>query len=631
MCGIAGVVGFNRASVLETVSRMTCAQAHRGPDGEGIEVVDVGELTIGLGHRRLAILDLSPAGDQPMVHPGTGNALIFNGEIYNFQELRAELSALGELFFGHSDTEVLLCALNRWGASALQKLDGMYAFAFLDVKNGSLLLARDPLGMKPLYVAQVGDEVFFASELRALLATGRVAHTLDQGAMISMLAFGSVQQPRTIVAGVEMMQAGHYRRVDVRGFKPVLREESVFWKPPSIDRSATVEEACERLRHSMREAVRTHLMADVPVGVFLSSGIDSTIMAALAAERQPNIHTFTVGMGEGEAGDERHLAEQTAMKLGTHHRSLLVAVHEAEAMVSAWLESMDQPSMDGLNVYIISAAVREAGIKVALSGLGGDELFCGYPSFVDVPRLRWLAGFASGLPSWARPLVGACAGIGRSEVAQQKFADILESDGSLLSLYLHRRRILSDRQLADLGLRPQDHGLSERCIPTELEARFDRVADDEIAALSLMESRFYMKSTLLRDSDSFAMAHGLEIRVPMLARSVAELAYSLPGAVRMPRRTEKKYLLRAAFADILPPAVSRQAKRSFFLPMSTWMRSSLRDRCEASIKSLADDGLVDKRGANAVWQQFLQEPHSPAWSRAFSLVVLGDYLSRMKL
>jgi len=352
MCGIAGIITLREEMARRALPAMVACEKHRGPDDEGEAYLPFGEKFLGLGHRRLSILDLSAAGHQPMVHPITGDRIIYNGELYNFLPLRKELEDLGEKFVGHCDTEIMLHALARWGPEAIKRFAGMYAFAFHDVARNRLILGRDPLGIKPLYVAEIDGYVLFASELRAILASDLVPRKLDRRAVAGMLAYGAVQEPCTIVQGVRMFPAGHFQVYDASASSPASPVR--FWDFPRPRVGMTQADAVAAVRDTLNIAVRDHLVADVPVGVFLSSGLDSTIIAGLAARHTRQLRSFTVSFADQPDMSEQALADETARLFGLEQTNINITGVDAEAAAVAWLGALDQPSIDGLNVYVIS-------------------------------------------------------------------------------------------------------------------------------------------------------------------------------------------------------------------------------------------------------------------------------------
>jgi asparagine synthase (glutamine-hydrolysing) len=631
MCGIAGIIGPDPDRVRDTVRGMTRALSHRGPDDDGLEVRPFGGAWLGLGHRRLSILDLSPLGHQPMAHAATGCRITFNGEIYNFPRLRRALEAEGATFRGGSDTEVLLDGLARHGEAYAKRLEGMYAFAFFDPRGPRLVLARDPAGIKPLYVARAGDTLLFASEVRAILASGLVPRTPSPAAVAGLLAYGSVPQPLTLFEPIRMSPPGSWQVVTPVEGKPgawAAGAPHVWWAPPGPGPAPPPADAVVRTRDLLDVAVRDHLIADVPVGLFLSAGLDSAAIAGLAARHSRAVRAFTVGCADQPDFDELDLAAETAKRHGLLHTAIQVPGHEAEQAARDWLAAADQPSLDGLNVFVISRAVRAHGIKVALSGLGADELFGGYPSFREVPALRRLARAVGWMPRAARRGLAGVLTARKPAAVRHKLADMLGGAGEVATLALQRRRVLGDRQLAALGLDPARLGLSPNYLPPEAERGAPSPDGDPGWAISVIESRFYQTNVLLRDADADGMAHGLEIRVPFLDQRLLEWAHRLPGAARFPRGKPPKFLLREAVADLLHPDLLSRPKTGFTLPLRRWMVGPLRPLCEGGVDTLKASGLVRPAGADAVWRTFLADPESQNWSRALMLCVLGDYLRR---
>ncbi|MGC1272185.1 MAG: asparagine synthase (glutamine-hydrolyzing) [Planctomycetaceae bacterium] len=628
MCGIAGILTARPDLDLTAIlARMQRAIAHRGPDDAGAEVVDLpGGRRLGLGHHRLSILDLTASGHQPMAHVASGCQIVFNGEIYNFRRLRNELEHEGDAFRSGSDTEVLLAGLARHGETFLDRLEGMYAFAFFDPHRCSLLLARDPAGIKPLYHAQTSEGLVFASEVRALLATGLIPPKLDRRGVAGFLAYGAVQHPSTSFEGVASLPAGTSLTL-CAGYEtgPLTESRRRFWQFPRSNDDWTADSATATVRETLDRAVRDHLVADVPVGIFLSSGIDSTILAGLAGKHSPDVRSFTVTFDDHPDFSEKHLAAESARAFGLHHTEIPLPSDAAESAVVDWLAALDQPSIDGLNVFVISRAVNDQGMKVALSGLGADELFGGYPSFRESPRLWKLARFARPIPSGVRRGLANAATVGRSAAVRFKLQDMLEGQGTLRSSCLRRRRVLSDQQLARLGLTAGFLGLDRDFLAPDALPDLDAVERDPVRVVSQVECRSYQGNTLLRDADANGMAFGLEIRVPFLDQRLMNLVHGIPGRIRLPMGAPGKQLLRSAFPDLLRPEILFQPKRGFALPVSRWMTGSLRPVCERSLSTLSDAKIVEPDGVQAVWKAFLKEPESPMWSRAFALVVLGEF------
>lgn len=631
MCGIAGVVSGNRDQAARALSEMVRVQWHRGPDDGGESWIELSDRVLGLGHRRLAILDLSPAGHQPMVHPQTGDQLVFNGEIYNFQALRRELEAEGVAFRGHSDTEVVLHGLSRWGAAFIERLEGMFALAFYEAGARRLLLARDCLGIKPLYVARSGGSLLFASEVRALLASGMIPRMLDWRGLSAYLAYGSVPEPCTLFRGVEMFPAGCWQWFDLSRAELPSEPVQKYWTFPPVRAELTEPEVIERLRQTFDVAARDHLVSDVPVGVFLSSGIDSTILATLAARHSRKLPMFTVGFADQPDMSETPLAAETARRIGCEHHDIQITGQTALDSVERWLMSLDQPSTDGLNTYVISEAIRSQGIVVAMSGLGGDELFCGYRSFRVVPPVhRWMKAL-SWVPVFARVAAARAATVGRATAVKRKAVEMAGSRGGVLELYLQCRRVASTEHLEQLGVRPDACGVTPDYLPTVALDGLSWNGPHTIWELSRLESRLYMGNTLLRDTDTNGMAHSLEIRPALLDRRILDFAFTIPDHLRAPRDKPDKHLLRKAFPEALRPELLQQKKRGFTLPIARWIAGPLRAMCLDGLAHLKSMDILRPAGVDRVWNQFINSADRFRYSGVLSLCVLGLYARRLGL
>ncbi len=630
MCGIAGVVHTDEPIALAAVQRMNQAQAHRGPDDLGTQAFRARARSVVLGHRRLSIQDLSLSGHQPMVNAATGDALVYNGELYNVAELRTELVAEGARFRGTSDTEVLLYAFERWGMRCLERFCGMFAFGLYSPRERKLYLARDPMGIKPLYWAlSPQGGLVFASELRGMVASGLIDVRVDSVGLQSLLAYGAVAGPRTMLEGVSLLEPGTWAEADLAATTspPRLRTQR-YWNFASNPRvEPSVAQAADAIRSALRDSVRTHLVSDVPIAVFLSGGIDSTAIAALAAEaRGGDIDTFTVRLAEDPAIDEAPIARRTAEALGTRHHDVMLGESDALALASKWLTSLDQPSVDGLNTYVISGAVRERGMVVALSGLGGDEMFGGYSTFRDVPLLVHAARIGRHFP---RKMVSHLAALWArdSSIRAEKLGDLVDSEPSVAAVCLGRRRLMSNAQMEAFGL---GAGKRESFLPPECDRRYGVPSGSAWGAVRAMETRFYMGNMLLRDSDVFGMAHGVEIRVPLLDRRVVDAALAIvPGPLGIRRGPDKPWLV-SALDGRIPPEVFGRGKRGFSLPQARWMHGPLREAFQARVDTVAESGCVDGAAARRIWERFLQEPSGPGWSRAWLLGALGEWLDRTR-
>jgi asparagine synthase (glutamine-hydrolysing) len=426
-----------------------------------------------------------------------------------------------------------------------------------------------------------------------------------------------------------MLPPGAWQVIDVSGDRLSIGLPHIWWRPPQPDFSLEAVDFVLRTREILDEAIRDHLISDVPVGVFLSAGLDSASIAGLAARHSRETLTFTVGF-EDTGIDEVGLAAETASHFGLRHSAIRITNPTAEQSACEWLAAADQPSMDGLNTFVIAKAVREYGIKVALCGLGADELFGGYPSFTEVPRLRQLARLIAWLPPAARGTIAGAFAMRESPVVQGKLRDMLGGHSDLVSLALQRRRLLNNRQLADLGLPAHRLGLGPRYLPPEAQALLPPTDVAKGWTISFMESQFYQTNMLLRDSDANGMAHGLEIRVPFLDQRLVDWIYRLPDKMRFPRHSPPKHLLRRALDGVLPGNLLSRPKTGFVLPLGRWMLGPLRTMCEKGLAALKESDLVRPAGVDTIWKSFIGAPNSQMWSRALVLASLGNYLLKVK-
>jgi asparagine synthase (glutamine-hydrolysing) len=585
MCGLNGQVRREGGAPLThpdarvELLRTCDALARRGPDGAGSWVSPSGDCA--LAHRRLAILDLSSAGEQPMASADGRYVGVLNGEIYNFRALREELVRGGFAPRSVSDTEVILELFARRGVDALSRLRGMFALAIWDQVERRLLLARDPFGIKPLYLAASRDRVRFASQARVLrdaLDRAGEAPATNAAALGGFLLWGSVPEPFSLWRGISAVPAGSYLWVDARGPSAPVR----YHQPTPSPAPSSLAEALE-------DTVRAHLVSDVPVGVFLSAGLDSSVLAALAARltgaplgepAADRLVTVTAAFDLLEGGplEERTLAAETARVLGTRHVETRLTRDDFHAAWPDIQASMDQPSIDGANSYLVAMAARRAGLKVALSGLGGDELFGSYATFSSVPRTRrWVhRAESAGL--------GAAVDLLATRLSASPKAAALRRHGATLEgCYLLRRGLyLPDELPALLGAEAARETL-ERHDPLERlrEARRELEAagvpaDDEWAAIHWLETRFYMSHTLLRDADWSSMAHGLELRVPFVDATLHAQVLALGFE---PARTRGKAEAFRGVAPELPPALWSRPKTGFYIPVVEWLEE--RERATA--------------------------------------------------
>lgn len=635
MCGIAGAVGETNDAARSAVLRASERQSHRGPDADGSWASDPAGPGVVLAHRRLSILDLSDAGRQPMHDPESGLCVCFNGEIYNYRELRRELEREGRRFRTATDTEVILHAFAAWGTAGIPRLRGMFAFALWDPADRRTLLVRDRLGIKPLYLAQVriGDArrvVLFASELRSLLATGLVPPRLDPGSVAHYLWNGFVVGPATIVRGVRSLEPGSWLLLDQDG---ETLEERRYWTLPRAADAATGD--VEQLTTCLHEASRLHLASDVPLGVFLSGGIDSSAIAALAAQGSGSrLQTFTVGFDESDLDESAH-ARAVAEALGTDHREIRLTQQAFVEMLPDALDGLDQPTFDAINSYCVSRAVREAGITVALAGTGGDELFGGYRSFVDIPRAARAARMLGLVPERALRRAAALATRGLTgtpgavppQTRWGKLGDVLATRGRLIDLYQVSYGLFTEDLLRELVACTPDpaagHGLpAERTRVLEESVRGEPL----LHAISLLELSSFLGERLLRDTDAASMAVALEVRVPLLDHEVVEAAAALAEKRRF-HPLGRKQVLRDIALSSLDPRLFERPKSGFVLPFDAWCRDELRP---AMSERFADAALCESVGLRPdavarLWQAWLAGAPGLYWSRVWAPYVLLNW------
>ena len=617
MCGIGLVLSPSEPTVSSVVATFADAMAHRGPDGEGAyKRATKSGTTLGLAHRRLSILDLSALGNQPMVDEQTDNIIVFNGEIYNFKAIKAELVARGESFISGSDTEVLLKAYRYFEpVELLRKLRGMFAFAIWDEAKQKLLLARDPCGIKPLYFVSQPQLFACASEARALVKSGVVDGSIDAAGLDSLLAFGSVQDPLTIFKDVRALLPGHMLWVE--GNTEIGPPEP-YWQWQSSHPAAD----SGSIREALEVSVRRHLVSDVPVGLLLSGGFDSTalgMMASITAE-QP-INTFTLGFPSVPDMCEAQSAARIAEYLGAKHHTIQFSQQDLLEQTSMFFQGMDQPSDDGLNIYLISRGVSQAGIKTCLHGVGGDELFGGYPSFAQVP-------IAMRLKSMPRSLRRLLAGfVDGDSIPRHKLSQVLRSDLSLLSTFLVRRGVFSFAQRRSLlGEEPP---LGESAMP---EAWIQQIGNqlegmpDRFSEISLLELTHYAGNKLLPDGDVMSMANGLELRFPLLDVDLISAALSIPASQKTPRKgVANKPALTAAIQNFPFELVNKQ-KQGFTVPLKLWIQDKLGDDIRAVLNDVTDNIGLDAKTVRSIMAQAERANGGHAWLRVWLLYSLGSWL-----
>jgi asparagine synthase (glutamine-hydrolysing) len=597
MCGIAGVSSREEWSLevaRAAADRMTCSMRHRGPDDQGTQVVSESPERVVIGNTRLAILDLSHAGHQPMHDPETGNWCVLNGEIYNHLEIRA---ALGERSWrSTSDTETLLYAYSKWGSGCAERLNGMFAAAVYDASRRVLWCTRDHLGVKPFYYYQRPGLFVFASEVKTLLESRLIPKGLDTDGIASYMRFGSVIEPLTLVQGVRSLPPGHWMEVSAGS----IVRRGQYWSLAGCAKRDAEEHSVHDLVHA---SVRAQMLSDVPVACFLSGGIDSSVITACAAPYSPaRLRTFTVAF-RGTVMDESSHARSVADRYATEHTEVRLSQDEVAFEVPRAVAAMDLPSIDGVNTFIVSRAVRASGVKVVLSGLGGDEVFGGYRSFRLLPIAAKWSKWAGLIPGRVKAFLPG----------GERGFDLMRPSLSLAERYAVLRALWSNAELVRMGLSPL---VSQDLIE-------DPDPDLPInTRVSLLELGVYMRSVLLRDSDVMSMAHSLELRVPFLDHRIVEHALSnhLAGYGRKDKLLE-------AFSNALPVQTIKRAKQGFDLPMAAWLKGMLSSYCEAGLEALNLANVLAVP-ASSFRERFVSDELT--WPRYWQLVTLGHWLSRFK-
>jgi asparagine synthase (glutamine-hydrolysing) len=595
MCGIAGIFAYHYAAPPLDRDELRTVRDHmvaRGPDGLGEWFADNGH--VGLGHRRLAIIDLSDRAAQPMASADGQLVISFNGEIYNYRELRKELEARGRIFRTESDTEVLLHLYAEKGEAMLHEMRGMFAFALWDARKQAMLLARDPFGIKPLYYADDGKTFRFASQVKALLAGGKIDTAPEPAGHAGFFLWGSVPAPWTLYRGIRNLTAGHSIWVTEKGAgqpTPFCLISDMLAQAAASPASGTQDEALEAINAAIRDSIRAHLVSDVPVGMFLSAGLDSAMITALATEHGERPHTLTLAFAEysGTENDEAPMAERLAAKLGTRHATLMVRRADFEEDREKLFAAMDQPTIDGVNTWFVARAAASQGIKVALSGVGGDELFASYPSFAELPRITRLVRPLSHFPIVGRRIRKLSAQL-ISRHTSPKYASLFEYGGSLGGAYLLRRGLympwelsmVMDPDMARQGL--QDLQTLETLNSTVHNSQFTALSTHSSRLqISALEMSWYMRHQLLRDTDWTGMAHSLEIRTPFV--DISLLQTLAPWLAAHPGLTKSG--IAAAIAPQLPAGLLNKPKTGFSIPVRDWLMTDQPTQQERGLRGWA--------------------------------------------
>lgn len=611
MCGIAG--GFENNSdarkMLDKVSAMTDRIQHRGPDFSDVQ--QFGEVTF--GHSRLSIIDTRDVANQPFSDSLKKNALIFNGEIYNYKVLKKELQRKGEHFKTKSDTEVLFQLLRHEGLKCLDRLNGMFAFAWWNTDTQELHLVRDRLGIKPIYYTFQKSGLYFASELRALKPV--TDFRFDHKQLNRLLSLQSVPGENTAIEGIQELRPGHLLSIDTSGNYKITQwydVESVFNQPKN--ESITPED----IRTQFFKSVKRRLVSDVPIGAFLSGGIDSSaVVAAMAQQSESQVKTYSVGFDD-ERFDERNYAKLVAQRYETDHTEIMLNNEQVLEMVTDAVSAMDTPSGDAVNTFIVSKVTKQSGLTVALSGLGGDELFSGYPSFKYwqmIKKMRFAGKISSNVRKKILQLIPG------QSIQKEKLRKILSGSLTAPELVYRMRQVFTDEMLVKLNIEPLNW---LGTYASEINTPQDQ--------LTFSELFLYCQPLLLKDTDQMSMASALEVRVPFLDHEFLKLVMQLPQKKRKfgYRDYAKGFFVDALKKDI-PEECYRRSKAGFVLPMQNWIKNELKDFTLDGLHTSENHQLLGEQKLNHLYEQFTSDKPEVSWSRIWLLSVLGHWLHKNKV
>jgi asparagine synthase (glutamine-hydrolysing) len=605
MCGIAGIYSFNQTvDIQKSIATITTALAHRGPEAEGFYV----DTNIGLGHRRLSIIDLSAASNQPLYDSTNNYIMVFNGEVFNYNEVKFQLSDYP--FKTNGDGEVVLAAYIKWGIAAFEKFKGFFAFAIYNKSTSELIVVRDRLGVKPLYYYLDEDKLIFASEIRAILKSNLVPKKINTMAVQNYLHMQSIYAPHTIIANVFQLKNGEYATIKNKQLT-IATWWDIKHKNTTIAIPKDKENVKKEVNELLQKVVERRLVADVPVAAFLSGGIDSSAIVALMAQQKSNLATFNIAFAEKEY-DESAYAEIIAKKFNTNHHKITLSPNDFLNELPNALQSMDTPSADGINSYVVSKAIVKNNIKVAVSGVGGDELFAGYPGFKfwsTANNYKWfwkLPTFIRNTISLPLPNNGKWGRV--KNLIQLPNLDIN-------GFYPLMREVVNKKQI-------------ELITNTKFNVNYiDYTATDfpVISQYSIAELLGYTQNTLLKDTDQYSMAVALEVREPFFDSDLIEYVLQIPDSIKQPAFA--KQLLVESLGNLLPNEIVHRPKKGFVFPWENWMRNELFTFCQTQITSLSNRNEFDSNAINDLWKKFCNK-EQVRWTEVWQLVVLEHWLQQ---
>ncbi len=622
MCGINGFISdtFLMEQKKTVVSKMNAKIAHRGPDNEGIW----NDEDVCLGHRRLSIIDLSIDGNQPFFSADKRYVIVYNGELYNYKDLKLELqrtaqgSTIPPYFFKTaSDTEVILAAFIRWGNKCLDYFNGMYAFAIYDTHEKKLIIARDRMGVKPLYYYYGDEGLVFSSEIRAIIHSSIKSFSLNKEVVSEYSMYQTVFAPNTIIKGIKMLMPGCL--IEYQNHKASITQYYTSSKISEETRDLSYSEICLKVNELLTHSVQRRLVADVPFGAFLSGGIDSSaivgLMSKVSAEK---IQTFNINFDESDYSEAKY-ARIIAKKFNTQHHEIKLSPGDFLNQLPEALSAIDHPSGDGPNTYIVSKATKNAGITMALSGIGGDEVFAGYDVFkrmVELQKKSWL----NALPAFARKSAGYLIQKKNKSVSGNKKQELLaQAQINFKSAYPLNRSLFTQKEL--LSLIKSDTALENI---KKIISTVPQIEHHLLSAVSLAEINTYLQNVLLRDADQMSMSVALEVREPFLDYKLIDFVLGINDTYKYPH-TPKKLLI-DSLGDLLPTEIVNRPKMGFTLPWQYWLSNELKSFCEKNIYEFAEYDFCNKTEIQNLWERFLNKDKSVTWSRIWHLVVLNNWL-----
>ena len=622
MCGIAGIVGqqITDSSYRSAIKKMNEVMSHRGPDFEG----GWNDEDCYLGHRRLSIIDLSDSGNQPFVSSDRRYIMVYNGELYNFKELKLELQrvefgskGLPYIFKTNSDTEVVLAAYLRWGIDCLNRFNGMFAFAIWDTIEKKIVIARDRIGEKPLYYSMQNNVLIFASEIRALIYSGLINKKINLKSVSEYVQYATVHAPNTILEGVQILMPGHFLE-----YKDNVLNIKQFWNVNDYGKNQeelTYKETCSRVKQLLTASVERRLISDVPFGAFLSGGIDSSAIVGLMSQiSSEKVQTFNVSFDESEFSESKY-AKQIAQKFNTKHHEIKLTPENFLTQLPEALNAIDFPSGDGPNSYVVSKATKQAGITMALSGLGGDELFAGYDIFkryCELEKKAWL----NIIP--AKGLIGKLLAAKKKSIQGDKTAEVLNLDTiNGFNAYPINRKLFNQKDYINLIKEYYD---SDNFIKNIIR-RSETDKNHLLSRVSLFEIQTYMQNVLLRDTDQMSMAVALEVRVPFLDYKLVEYVLGINDLYKYPHSPKK--LLVDSLGDLLPRDIVNRPKMGFVLPWKNWLKEDLKEFCEEQMVQFSKRPFVNREAVLSIWNRFLNNDPKITWSRIWHLVVLNNWMN----